>query len=33
LLLWSLAFQILSFAIGRVGVDDIGKERMRKVKG
>jgi hypothetical protein len=27
LLLWPLALQILSFAIGRVGVDEIEKEK------
>jgi hypothetical protein len=26
LLLWSLMLQILSFSIGRVGVDEIGKK-------
>jgi hypothetical protein len=32
LLLWSLALQILSFAIGRVGVDEIEKEKLGEVK-
>jgi hypothetical protein len=30
---WSLALQILSFAIERVGVDEIEKEKLGKVKG
>jgi hypothetical protein len=34
LLLWSLEMQILSFAIARVGVDEIErKKRIREVKG
>jgi hypothetical protein len=33
LLLWSLALQILSFVIGRVGVDEIEKEKLGEVKG
>jgi hypothetical protein len=33
LLLWSLVLQILSFAIRRVGVDKIEKERLVEVKG
>jgi hypothetical protein len=33
LLLWSLVLQIPSFAIGRVGVDEIEKERLGEVKG
>jgi hypothetical protein len=30
---WPLALQILSFAIGRVKVDEIEKEELGKVKG
>jgi hypothetical protein len=30
LLLWSLVLQIPSFAIGRVGVDEIEKEKTRR---
>jgi hypothetical protein len=33
LLLWSLVLQISSFAIRRVGVDEIEKERLGEVKG
>jgi hypothetical protein len=33
LLLWSLMLQILSFAIGRVKVDEIEKEKLGEVKG
>jgi hypothetical protein len=33
LFLWPLALQIPSFAIERVRVDDIRRERMREVKG
>jgi hypothetical protein len=33
LLLWSLALQIPSFAITRVRVDDIEKEKLGEVKG
>jgi hypothetical protein len=32
LLLWSLALQIPSFATGRVGVDEIEKEKLGEVK-
>jgi hypothetical protein len=32
LLLWSLALQISSFAIGRVWVDEIEKEKLWEVK-
>jgi hypothetical protein len=32
LLLWSLALQIPSFTIGRVGVDEIEKEKLWEVK-
>jgi hypothetical protein len=32
LLLWSLVLQIPSFTIGRVGVNEIEKERLWKVK-
>jgi hypothetical protein len=32
LLLWSLELQILSFAIRRVGVDEIEKEKLGEVK-
>jgi hypothetical protein len=33
LLLWSLMLQILSFASGRVKVDEIEKEKLGEVKG
>jgi hypothetical protein len=33
LLPWPLALQILSFAIGRVGVEEIEKEEPAEVKG
>jgi hypothetical protein len=33
LLLWSLVLQIPSFAIERVGVDEIEKEKLRDMKG